>query len=946
MEKQKKYYVFISYKSEDVEWAMWLQHELEHYHLPTSYNGRTDLRPVFRDTDELAAGNLPEQIQQALDDSANLIVICSPKSAQSTWVNQEVETFIKQGKTNRIFPFIVEGKPYADSIDKECFPKALRNLPKHEERLGGDAIKQGRDIAFVKIVAGMLGVGFDSLWNRYGKEKAEQERKEREEKKKLQVVQSLLIAERANGLIEKGDCYKAAILSLKALPNSDNPDWPLTREAETVLRKAMEVESTILSHSTIFIHIYSFSNDGRFLTSISDNLLCVWDLYKGVLVYSEEQIHTITAALYEKENSLLISAYSNTQANAGVDEKFYIKILNTENNKCGSLKGHTSFINSLSLSLSQRYVLSASEDKTVKLWKVDATQDVTTFEGHRKAVNTAIFTKDEKFIVSSSEDKTIRIWDINTSKTVRILKGHKKAVNHVSLSSDGNLLVSASEDRTVRVWDFGTGACKKILEGHSDAVDYAFFSVDDNHIISVSADETVRIWNLEDDEVIIKNVGNLTRHESLSGKRNREFDMLYSASSRVLSNMSLFHDLFKISPISCIRLFFHRIFGLTSRNADVSRKFLKKLQYKQDYICLGPNGERMATTIGANGIRIVKSRTLIDSSRTLIDSWADTINLNIPIGYLGSVRCASFCSPGNYVALIHIGEIRIYDTSTGSVVKSLTTKDNEDTVFYNVAFSPNGNYVAATSMDQKLRIWNLETEEYIRLPHRSRFPHHIAFSIDSSYLVAPSFDGDMNIWDVSSGICVKTIMVHNGIIRYVSFSPDSRYVLSISDGEIIKVWDIYKGECIKKLRGHKAKVIYAIFCPNPDIKNILSISEDKTIRIWDWHNEKCVTVIEENNVDNASWITYNYHGDSFISISNNYIKIWNVSNCECIKTIKIEKGSAGVWFDGETIISVTHFTYQIHKWYFPTLQKLISETHKRFKDNPLSEEELKQFFIE
>ena len=55
MEQEKEYFAFISYKSEDDEWAIWLQHELEHYHLPASFNGRTDLRqklrPVFRDID-------------------------------------------------------------------------------------------------------------------------------------------------------------------------------------------------------------------------------------------------------------------------------------------------------------------------------------------------------------------------------------------------------------------------------------------------------------------------------------------------------------------------------------------------------------------------------------------------------------------------------------------------------------------------------------------------------------------------------------------------------------------------------------------------------------------------------------------------------------------------------------------------------------------------------
>ena len=140
MNIEKEYYAFISYKSEDVEWAIWLQHELEHYNLPASFNGRSDicqkLRPVFRDIDELCAGNLPEQIKRALKNSQNLIVVCSPRAATSPWVNQEIETFISLCKTDRIFPFIVEG-----NSPKEFFPPELLGLPKNEERLGGNASK-------------------------------------------------------------------------------------------------------------------------------------------------------------------------------------------------------------------------------------------------------------------------------------------------------------------------------------------------------------------------------------------------------------------------------------------------------------------------------------------------------------------------------------------------------------------------------------------------------------------------------------------------------------------------------------------------------------------------------------------------------------------------------------------------------------------------------------
>ena len=175
----KKYFAFISYKREDEDWAKWFQNELENYHLPSTLNGRKDInfeelpkqfRPVFRDIDELKAGNLPEQIYSALKDSLNLVVICSHLLAdddEAKWVNKEISDFIEIGEregadnVRHIFPFIIDGIPHAGD-ERECFPKVLRKLSEEQERIGGnvneggDVTDESRDRAFVKVLAGML----------------------------------------------------------------------------------------------------------------------------------------------------------------------------------------------------------------------------------------------------------------------------------------------------------------------------------------------------------------------------------------------------------------------------------------------------------------------------------------------------------------------------------------------------------------------------------------------------------------------------------------------------------------------------------------------------------------------------------------------------------------------------------------------------------------------
>lgn len=175
MGQNKEYYAFISYKREDEKWAKWLQNKLEHYKFPTNLNGRTDLpkniRPTFRDVTDLSPGLLAEEIDKALRSSEWLIVICSPRSAKSPWVCKEAQTFIDLGRADHIIPFVIEGNPFSKDSSTECYPEALLNLTDGRELLAANINEMGREAASIKVVARMFNLRFDTLWQRYEREK-------------------------------------------------------------------------------------------------------------------------------------------------------------------------------------------------------------------------------------------------------------------------------------------------------------------------------------------------------------------------------------------------------------------------------------------------------------------------------------------------------------------------------------------------------------------------------------------------------------------------------------------------------------------------------------------------------------------------------------------------------------------------------------------------------
>ncbi|MBV8496624.1 MAG: toll/interleukin-1 receptor domain-containing protein [Gammaproteobacteria bacterium] len=183
------YRAFLSYSHQDRGWANWLHKALETYRVPGRLVGtRTAagtiprrLAPIFRDRDELAsATDLSRKVNEALAQSANLIVICSPRSAASHWTNKEVLAYKRLGRGDRIFCLIVDGEPHASEdpgrAAQECFAPALRYHLGPDGALGRERTepiaadarpgKDGRANAKLKLIAGLLDVGFDDLRQR------------------------------------------------------------------------------------------------------------------------------------------------------------------------------------------------------------------------------------------------------------------------------------------------------------------------------------------------------------------------------------------------------------------------------------------------------------------------------------------------------------------------------------------------------------------------------------------------------------------------------------------------------------------------------------------------------------------------------------------------------------------------------------------------------------
>jgi len=183
------YRAFISYSHRDKDLAQWLHRQVEAYRIPEKLVGKVTgvgkvprrLRPIFRDREELpASGDLSAELSAALRQSMFLVVICSPASAKSRWVNEEILQFKRVHGDGRVLAIVSDGEPNASDTPgmdhRECFPHALRfrmgadgvlsDIP--AEPIAADIRREadGQRLATQKLIAGLTGLKLDELVQR------------------------------------------------------------------------------------------------------------------------------------------------------------------------------------------------------------------------------------------------------------------------------------------------------------------------------------------------------------------------------------------------------------------------------------------------------------------------------------------------------------------------------------------------------------------------------------------------------------------------------------------------------------------------------------------------------------------------------------------------------------------------------------------------------------
>lgn len=432
--KPYDYIAFISYKREDEKWAKWLQKKLESYRLPTALRKENPelpdkVRPVFRDQSDLSGAKLKEEIEKGLNESKYLIVICSPRSANSPWVSREVQHFIDQGREEHIIPFIIGGTPNAINPEDECFPDGLRKLKGEQELLGININEMGRDAAVVKVVARMFNLKFDRLWQRF----------EKERKKRLTIIGAsalcLILATLivAGFIVKQNFRLEAAYTEIKQERDRANNETKRANKeklrAET-MNNALRIANDSITLST---HLLDVSNKKLCSTNT--------ELEKANRTLKEERDHikSINNELLKTNSNLILSsAYDLLTKGQAIDAGVLVSQIHPRyNSEYPELSKFEDFFrelnDSLEYGLNGPFVLSK----------------------HNAQFMCSEFSNDGEILVSGSNDYTARVWSMSTGKEFQNLRmQHKSTVDEIAVSPNKNFVLTHTlNEDSIYLWD-------------------------------------------------------------------------------------------------------------------------------------------------------------------------------------------------------------------------------------------------------------------------------------------------------------------------------------------------------------------------------------------------------------------------------------------------------------------------------------------------------------
>ena len=575
--------------------------------------------------------------------------------------------------------------------------------------------------------------------------------------------------------------------------------------------------------------------------------------------------------------------------------------------------GHMASIVDLAFTPDGNQLVSASNDKTIRIWDIATGKTVRMIRGESApgnwgAIYAMSLSPDGRWIavggyLSDTDPisaSVIRLYDFATGKLVRLLAGHKNVVHALRFSPDSKRLISGSGDRTAMIWDIATGKALFRLAGHTDQVKTVNFSSDGTRAITGADDETLRLWNVADGKLIAE----MKEHNAIRMRESKNPEVwsgnvetvAFSPDDKIIASGSSDGRVLLWDGNTGA---FLRQFAFPGGMAGLAA--IRSLSFS-------PDGRWLFFGSEFEGCKFYE----LDSGKELRDGdlWDKPREFLDPVKNPECGNGATYSPDGTQAVAAYNSLIQILEPRTGKLIRTL---ESSGTTVFAASFAKDGRSIA---WGTDVAVISREPFEHHRLmyglhlpvgepplvgpvPINSAPPGAAQPETPPSIGAQPGPEDDQYVrrsskfgsWSVgfksAGGMLINKRFLeisNNGALHKqielagqpgrhnpLAFTPDGQTIL-LGRGASIEAYDL-NGRQLDSFVGHLASA--RDFVASPDGRYLVSGSSDQTVRLWNLQTRELIVSLFYGS--DGEWVVWTPQGYYASSPNGDRIVGWQIN---------------------------------------------------------------------